>query len=312
MNFSSNVVTLIIISIACVPAFSQDQYPLPPGDLIEVNGHKLHLNCQGSGTPTVVFESAIGGWSVDWERVQPRIAEKTRACSYDRAGYGWSEPRDEESISSQSIASELYQLLSNANEDGPYLLVAHSLGGFHLQVFIHNYPTEVVGAVLVDSSHEDQFTWEAPTFWNPPKPERIPPEPEFDLDLIKWTSETRRLIDMSRQDLEWQAATNKESEGIRDSVLQLREFDTLPNIPLIVLTAGEEKRLEEYWSPRDLLWNQLQRNLASLSPRSEQIHVPGSMHYIQLDNPGIVVESISRIVNIARESERIDTVIVNQ
>ena len=310
MTINKRKAVFILYAIFCASALANAK-SAPPGKLIGVNGHKLHINCTGSGPPTVVFESAIGGWSVDWERVQPLVATNTRVCSYDRAGYGWSEPREESAISSQLIANELHQLLMNAKEKGPYLIVAHSLGGLHLQAFVHTYPKEVVGAVLVDSSHEDQFTWEAPTYWNTPKPAVVPTEPEFDLDLIKWTPATRKLIDQSRQDPQWQATTNKESQGIRDSVLQLREFDRLPNIPLIVLTHGAEKKLEDYWSPRDLLWNQLQRDLSTLSPRSEHIHVPGAMHYIQLDNPDIVATSINRIVAIARKSEQTDTVIKN-
>ena len=303
-----NTVFLFFLVSICAYTFAEGNTP-PPGKLVEVNGHKLHINCAGNGTPIVVLESAIGGWSVDWEKVQPLVAKKTRICSYDRAGYGWSEPRDEDAVSSQLIADELHQLFINAQEAGPYLMVGHSLGGLHVQAFVHTYPKEVVGAVLVDATHEDVFTWEAPTYWNPPKPDVVPPEPEFDLNLIKWTPETRKLIDQSREDPQWQATTQKESQGIRDSVLQLREFDKLPNIPLIVLTAGEEKKLEDYWSPRDLMWNQLQRDLATLSPRSEHIHVPGSIHYIQLDNPEIVANSINRIVDITRKSEKTDVIV---
>ena len=73
-------------------ALDEQRYQ-PPGQLIEVNGSVMHLSCAGEGSPTVVMESGGGAWSLDWSRVQPEIAKLTRACSYDRAGYGWSEPR---------------------------------------------------------------------------------------------------------------------------------------------------------------------------------------------------------------------------
>jgi pimeloyl-ACP methyl ester carboxylesterase len=104
-----------------------------------------------------------------------------------------------------------------------------------------------------------------------------------------------------RADPQFAATQAREGGGILDSVALLREFDSFPKIiPLIVLTRGAEKQLEGDWTAFDLMWNRGQRNLASLSPRSTQVHVPGTSHFIQLDRPDVVIASVLRIVAIVR------------
>jgi pimeloyl-ACP methyl ester carboxylesterase len=125
----------------------------PPGRMISVGTHRLHLLCSGSGRPVVVFESGLGGDFSSWPKVYPAAAGFTRACVYDRAGNGFSEPgpapRD-----SANIARELRMLLHNAGETGPFVLVGHSIGGLHIRVFAHSYPEDTAGLVLVDPTAE--------------------------------------------------------------------------------------------------------------------------------------------------------------
>lgn len=120
-----------------------------PGKLVAVDGHQMHLNCTGTGGPTVVMDAGLGGWSLDWDAVQPAIARFTRVCSYDRSGLGWSElgiaPGD-----GQHAVDELHSLLSNGGESGPFVLVGHSNGGLRVILYAHAYPQEVAGVVLVD------------------------------------------------------------------------------------------------------------------------------------------------------------------
>ena len=129
-------------------------YP-PPGELVDVGGHSLHINCVGEGSPTVILESGSGANSVDWANIQPEVANTTRVCAYDRAGSGWSEPSPEPR-DPQQIAGELHTLLGNAGIDGPYVLVGHSFGGLYVRMYAELYPNEVEGMVLVDSSHPEQ------------------------------------------------------------------------------------------------------------------------------------------------------------
>ena len=126
--------------------------------MVDVGGYKLHINCTGKaeeGQPTVILDAGLGGYSLDWAQVQPEVAKFAHVCSYDRAGLGWSDespnPR-----TSKYIAQELHDLLANAAEVGPFILVGHSFGGINVRVFANKYPEEVAGVVLVDASHEDQ------------------------------------------------------------------------------------------------------------------------------------------------------------
>ena len=118
-------------------------YPMP-GQLIDVGGHRLHLNCTGSGSPTVVLEPGGGGMSSDLGWIAPAVARDTRVCVYDRAGRGWSEPADTPQDGAQ-IATDLHTLLHRANVPGPYVLAGHSFGGLYVLTFAARYPDEVAG-----------------------------------------------------------------------------------------------------------------------------------------------------------------------
>src|SRR5688572_2762004 len=194
------------------PVLAQPKLPEPPGRLIEVNGHRLHLNCMGEGSPIVVYEAGASGSSLDWEKVQPAVAAATRSCSYDRAGYGWSEPSTAPKATSRDIARELHELLREAGEEAPYLLVGHSLGGFHVQMFAQLYPDEVVGAVLVDSSHEDQFDWYQT--YAAAVPSTGPGAPDAEPNRTAGTAEIVRAM---RANPRFAATQAREGGGILDS-----------------------------------------------------------------------------------------------
>ncbi|WP_148575367.1 alpha/beta fold hydrolase [Nocardioides caldifontis] len=127
-----------------------------PGTLYDVGGHRLHLDCYGEGSPTVVLSNGLGGSSASWARITGPVATTTRVCAYDRAGQGWSEeaasPRD-----GVQSAEELHTLLAEAGERGPYVLVGHSTGGTYAMTYAAQYPEQVAGLVLLDSSSPDQF-----------------------------------------------------------------------------------------------------------------------------------------------------------
>src|SRR5215211_9064935 len=128
--------------------------PEPPGKMVSVNGHRLHLDCKGKvHGATIVLEAGAGDFSFDWSVIQPQLAALTRTCSYDRAGYAWSESGPFPRTLRQS-ALELHRLLESANIREPYILVGHSLGGLIVRTYFAEYPQQVAGIVLVDASHE--------------------------------------------------------------------------------------------------------------------------------------------------------------
>jgi pimeloyl-ACP methyl ester carboxylesterase len=125
-------------------------YP-PPGQLIDVGGHRLHLYCTGSGSPTVVLEPGHGGSSSDFGWITPAVAGETRVCVYDRAGRGWSDATDGPQDGAH-IAADLHTLLERAHVPGPYVLAGHSFGGLYIQSFAAQFPDQVAGMVLLDST----------------------------------------------------------------------------------------------------------------------------------------------------------------
>jgi pimeloyl-ACP methyl ester carboxylesterase len=126
-------------------------YPMP-GQLIDVGGHRLHLHCTGSGSPTVVLQPGGGDFSAVMAWIAPAVAADTRVCVYDRAGRGWSEPADSPQDATQ-IALDLHTLLQRGNVPGPYVLAGHSFGGLYVLTYADLYPDDVAGMVLIDSTN---------------------------------------------------------------------------------------------------------------------------------------------------------------
>ncbi len=154
------IVTLIAIGMGAVyeqVGEWQERRRFPQiGTSVDIGGRSLNIFCSGEGSPPVIFETGAGNIGYSWTVVQKQVAKVTRACWYDRAGYGWSDsaayPRD-----SYAVARDLHQLLHNAGIRGPYLLVGHSIGGFHIRVFHKLFPQEVAGVVFVDASYEHEY-----------------------------------------------------------------------------------------------------------------------------------------------------------
>ena len=159
-----------IIAVLCLPvaAFAEgpsappapklapaiaEQY-VHPHQLIDIGGHrKMNLFCMGQGSQTVIFDSGASDWSVIWALVQPGVAAHARACSYDRAGMGYSDPSDQPR-SPVAIVEDLHKLIQAAKIATPVVLVGHSLGGFNMKLYAALYPKDVAGLVLVDPTEE--------------------------------------------------------------------------------------------------------------------------------------------------------------
>ena len=150
------ILSLITLAAGAIAKSNLAKQNPAPGQLVDVGGYKLHINCMGKGSPTVILESGQGDYSLTWAYVQPQIAKITRVCSYDRAGLGWSDPSPNPRTASKQV-EELHTLLVNSAVQGPYVLVGHSRGGMLVRMYAHNYPNEVISMVLVDSLHEERF-----------------------------------------------------------------------------------------------------------------------------------------------------------
>ena len=145
------ILWVLIIGRAFGQGPAAQEYPAP-GRLIDIGGRKVHLYCAGTGSPTVILMAGGGAFSVDWALVQPKVAQNTRVCSYDRSGLAWSDrgPKDE---TVEQTVSDLHILLKNAGEKGPLLLVGASVAGIYIQAYQRTFPKEVAGLVFTNSSN---------------------------------------------------------------------------------------------------------------------------------------------------------------
>jgi pimeloyl-ACP methyl ester carboxylesterase len=276
--------------------FAYGQIPAAPGQIVDTGEGRLHIHCTGTGSPSVILEAGFPGSSLDWSLVQPMVAPFTRVCSYDRAGFGWSElgkvPR-----SSAQIAEDLRKLLSAAEVPAPYVLVGHSMGGLYVRAFARKFPDVVAGMVLVDATHEEQWDYEPKRFW------RASDAPAIRLkapDVVRPQAVSSILKEMWATD-RWKAGERAEREAISITVRDAqKEPKRLPVVPLIVLSAGEEAGWGENSPIGVLKGQQLQKEMAAFSALGRWIAVPGANHYIHLSQPAAVANAIREVVQASR------------
>src|SRR5215213_4460070 len=264
----------------------QRTYP-PPGEIVDVGTHTLHINCLGEGGPTVILEAANLGMSAHWIRVQQQVAKATRVCAYDRAGMGWSEsgtePRD-----AKQISSELHTLLKGADTERPYVLVGHSYGGLYARMYAARYPHQVSGVVLVDSSHPQQFTRSPEGQAMYEKTRRMGAVIPWltRLGVIRLTnfypahpdlpSQQRAQIEAFNSSTQQVVTTVEEFRATPETSAQVRATGSLGDKPLAVVSAGEQSSG----------WLEMQGELASLSSNSIHHVVEGATHESLLYDKG--------------------------
>lgn len=302
-----------------------------PARLVDVGaGRRMNLYCTGSGSPTVIMDAGLGNSTVSWALVQPAVSHHVRACSFDRAGLGFSDAATREGTPANA-ADDLHHLLAAAGIAPPYVLVAHSLGGLNARVFADRFRSEVVGMVMVEASHEDQFTegWAIGPADQKAKYEAYLATahqcvalaakglkrgtPEFsrclgddnDPRLSEAINNAQRAYAVTPR---WQAAVASERENVAGvSVEQVRATrKDYGDMPLFVLTHSPySKREDETQIERDLRtlsWERLHTRMAAMSTRGVNIIVPDSSHYIQYDHPQVVIDAVLQTVNLAKES----------
>ncbi len=291
-----------------------------PGELVDVGGYKMHINCTGQGSPTVILDSGLGDPFNVWFKVQPQISQFVRVCSYDRAGLGYSDSGPHPPLS-KDIAEELHALLHNAGIPAPVILVGHSMGGLNVRLYASLYRTEIAGMVLVDSSHPDQK-------------KRIPAALR-NLEAIQEAGFVRELrfeefgmlfglprllnffdpFDYCHTDAA-SRATMCNFQTVRTGISAMKTFDAsaaqaavtgaLGDMPLAVLShdpdAPQPGIPADLLNPTNAAFDQMQEELAHLSTRGTRIVARNSSHYIQLDRPDLVIDAVRRVVAEARQS----------
>ena len=281
------------------------RYP-PPGQMVAVDGHNLHIYCMGNGNPVVVLEPGMGSDWVAWRPVISKLSAQDEVCVYDRAGYGWSDsgpmPR-----TALRIATELHELLTKSQVPGPYLLLAHSFGGYIARMYADRFPASLCGIVMVDALQEEDG--------HDPDP-----EPRFTFSIRGLVSLLPALgSDRLGRLYKGESALPVELKDapaayqrrflVASPLSQLRsernEFESLPlteaelrgarfpeDLPLAVITAG---RLEN-----GSLHRARQAKLAHLSKRGKQIVAESSGHSVHLFQPGLIVETVQQMIEEGR------------
>ena len=251
---------------------------------IDVGGYALYINCSRAvkNNPVVVFEAGINQTSESWTPIQPEIAKVARVCVYDRASLGRSDAPSSLPRTSRQIVEDLHNLLEKAGVGAPYVLVGHSFGGLNARLFAGSYPKEVAGMVLVDSVHEEETEkWLA----------LIPPE-------IKTEMEAGGGMRMR----------GGEPVDLPESEKQLKSIKWRTEIPLIVLARGKASyNAEDYppplraFAPRgEELRIEMQKDLAKRSTRGKLIFAEKSGHFIQSDEPELVIKSILEVIEASK------------
>ena len=311
------IIGLVGAAQVCAQGQAPQGYP-PPGRLVDIGGRKLHLNCSGKGRPTVILMAGAGAFSIDWALVQPKVAESTRVCSYDRAGLAWSNPGPSDETVEQTIG-DLHKLLRAAREKGPYVLVGASIAGIFIRAYQHAFPSEVAGLVFSNSSNrvgkmvknKGGLIWDLseddlrsayplpPSVQKGPMPtrerepfDRLPPhlqEVRLWLDVLLWDRWDRAKAG-PEADLSWRKEFLREFEETDDDKVPLG------NLPVVVLSSvpmasNSERRSRDGAAAR----------LDFLSTNTAHVTAKGSGHEIHLYQPDVVVQGLLGIVSAVRK-----------
>jgi pimeloyl-ACP methyl ester carboxylesterase len=300
---------IVVVFLGCIllgaiyesvaEALDARNYP-PTGQMVDVGGYHLHINCTGTGSPTVVIDAGWGDWSANWSWVQPEVAKTTQVCTYDRAGMGYSEagslPRN-----AKQFAKELHTLLHQANIPVPYVLVGHSLGGLSVRVFASNYASEVAGVVMIESMSPAQFS-QSPTEKSPqqsPQPSGLSlPSALARIGLVRLLAEPLGLkpalplkaqkaftaFSVTPRSVQ---AWADEGSGMQESGVQARAVKSFGSLPLIVLSRGMDL---------DSDWQVMQSELLQLSSNSQQLIAEKSGHNLEIDQPEAAIAAIVKMV----------------
>lgn len=291
----------------------------PPGTIYLVNGHKMHINCSGSGSPTLILDAGLGNDDFIWGGVQPILSRTTRVCSYDRAGFGWSDalpaPRD-----ADHIATELHGLLEAAHIDGPIVLMGHSIAGMYLRDYASRYPQQVAGLIFVDSSTPFQNK----SFLAAIGANRfnVPPLWLYNAALnAAFAAGLPRLFGYCSQSYEGfepraakeqnedfcsmrPSAVCAEAESIERSSAETIRTGPFGDLPILIFShdpAKPDPGLPAAQSEKiQAVWDRMQSNLTQLSSRSRRIVAKGSSHNIHLDRADLIEKEVPLFIEQVR------------
>jgi len=306
-------------------AMAEDQRLLPyvePGQLVDIGGRRIHLHCAGAGGPTVILMAGISSWSPVWYKTQPVIAQRTRTCTFDRAGFGFSDPAPRPQILSD-VVDDLHAALKAGAIPEPYVLVGHSYGGIEARVYAQRWPQEVVGMVLADTSPAGEGFIDA----DQPGIDEVGGMESFTATMLYCASLlAHQPLEPSRPEYKdcLKALPSDTPAAFRQSwpqfftpyyfadkvslmsSLYTHRYDAVDHLdlgamPLVVLSPEDSwsdgtpagDRFSRSYSKR---WIAMHEALARLSSRGVHRYIKGSGHAIQLDKPQAVTDAVDDVL----------------
>jgi pimeloyl-ACP methyl ester carboxylesterase len=289
MSMPARALFLLAIMSACI--YAQTNTPPMLGKLVDAGGYRVHLYCTGQGRPTAIVAS--GGFSFDWGLIQPEIAKYTRICTYDPAGSAWSDrvPGHSHPTCNERV-DELYHLLENAGEHGPYVLVGYSIGGLVARLYAARHSDEVAGMVIVDHAFIDTpktpntspmqgvdsppvLIYRAPIVLDMEDDENFSRLPERNQQLHRWA-----LTNSLRPTPEMAAVCFDEVEHAEKAPYPLG------NRPLAVVSTSYDSAQ----------YRKLQQQVLNLSRDHVQLMAENSTHMVIIDQPEVVTAAIRKVV----------------
>jgi len=260
-------------------------------EMVDIGTHSLHIHCTGQGSPVVVVDTGVGDTSERWQPIQAQIAQVTRVCTYDRAGYGSSDPGPLPRHSQQA-AGELKQLLENAGVRGPYVLVGHSLGGLNVQVFADRYPDLVAGLILLDPTPLPFITGQA--F---PALHRVFEQRATELQQVAEAARQSTDAEAQAQAGYLEAVASEHAALIAESAAQVAAIASFGDIPLIVIGSGQPnpafgadaEAFQQFWIEQN-------RELTTRSTDGTFVLAQESSHYLHEDAPDVVLDAVRQMV----------------
>ena len=286
----------------------------PHGEFADVGGHRLHYYKKGEDNPTVVFESAFDpAGHLQWFNIQQEISKFATTISYDRSGLLWSE-RGNNPKTGKAMAEELHALLEKSGVSKPYILVGHSLGGIILRSFISKYPQEIRGVILIESACPNEEDYLSDELYNMVSQSRLP---SGFLKFANSVGLVRLMFKGAFPDKEeynylntlMPALLYKSAYGVLEEQDQMPFLDkeankikSFGNIPLYVLSASDSDRFDSMITDEKIknelidALAEMQKDLLKLSTDSEQVLVPNSSHYINEDQPEVIIKAVKNMI----------------
>lgn len=283
-----------------------------PGQMVMVGQSRMHIVCRGNGAPTLVLETGLGNDALIWSGIQATLAQTTRVCAYDRAGFGWSEsrsgPRD-----ADHITAELHQLLAQAGIKGPIVLMAHSIGGLYVRDYASRYPAQIAGMIFVDSSSPLQD--KNPAFRSGGSG---PPAWLLHVAMVAGVPRLMGMCSGGAKDAGYDFRKVNAEAVCRmhysSMLAELSSFDrsgeetihTGPygDVPILVFSHDPAKVLQGRHSAQDVArqnaWSGMQENLKRLSTNGRRIIAVGSTHYVMRDRADLLEKEVPLFIKSIR------------